>query len=43
MQKNYFNSLGDEHDEHIYTYNDDLMRHFVKQSTKRGRCSALTQ
>ena len=39
----YFNSLRDESDEPIYTYNDDFMRHFVRQSIKRGRCSALNQ
>ena len=39
----YFSSLRDESDEPIYTYNDEFMRHFVRQSIKRGRCSALNQ
>ena len=39
----YFNSLRDESDEPIYTYNDDFMRHFVRQGIKGGRCSALGQ
>ena len=38
-----FSSLRDESDEPIYTYNDEFMRLFVRQSIKRGRCSALTQ
>ena len=38
-----FNRLGDENDEPIYTYNDEFMRHFVRQSIKGGRCSALNQ
>ena len=40
---NYFNSLRDKSDEPIYTYNDEFMRHFVRQSIKGGRCSALNQ
>ena len=39
----YFNSLRDESDDPIYTYNDEYMRHFVRQSIKGGRCSALKQ
>ena len=39
----YFNSLREENDEPIYTYNDEFMRHFVRQSIKGGRCSALNQ
>ena len=39
----YFNSLGAENDEPIYTYNDEFMRQFVRQSIKTGRCSALNQ
>ena len=35
--------MRDESDEPIYTYNDELMRHFVRQSIKGGRCSALNQ
>ena len=38
-----FNCLRDENDEPIYTYNDEIMRHFVRQSIKEGRCSALHQ
>ena len=43
LAKNYFNSLRDENDEPIYTYNDEFMRHFVRKSIKGGRCSALNQ
>ena len=39
----YFISLRDENDEPIYTYNDEFIRHFVRQSVKGGRCSALNQ
>ena len=39
----YFNSLRDENDEPIYTYNDEFMSHFVRQSIKGGRCSASNQ
>ena len=39
----YFNSLRDENDEPIYTYNDEFMRYFVRQSIKGGPCSALNQ
>ena len=43
LANKYFNSLRDESDEPIYTYNDDFMRYFVRQSIKGGRCSALNQ
>ena len=43
LAKIYFNSLRDEHNEPIDTYKDELMRHFVRQSIKGGRCSALNQ
>ena len=43
LANKYFNSLRDESDEQIYTYTDTFMRHFVRQSIKRGRCSALNQ
>ena len=43
LANKYFNSLRDENDEPFYTYTDPFMRHFVKQSIKRGRCSALNQ
>ena len=38
-----FNSLRDENDEPIYTYNDKHIRHFVRQSIKGESCSALNQ
>ena len=38
---NYFNSLRDENDEPIYTYNDEFMRNFARKSIKGGRRSAL--
>ena len=34
LAKKYFNSLRDENDKPIYTYNDELMRHFVRQSKR---------
>ena len=37
------NSLTDENDEPIYTYNDEIMRHFVRQSIKGGRCGSYNQ
>ena len=37
------NSLWDENDEPIHTYNDEFMRCYVRQSIKGGRCSALNQ
>ena len=43
LANKYFNSSRDESDEPIYTYNDEFMRHFVRQSIKEGRCSALNQ
>ena len=43
LANNNFNSSRDESDEPIYTYNDEIMRHFVGQSIKGGRCSALYQ
>ena len=43
LANKYFNSLRDESDEPIYTYNDEFMRHFVRQSIKGGPCSALNQ
>ena len=43
LANKHFNSLRNESDEPIYTYNDELMRHFFRQSIKRGRCSALNQ
>ena len=43
LANKYFNSLRDESDEPIYTYNDEFMRHFVRKSIEGGRCSALNQ
>ena len=43
LANEYFNSLRDESDEPIYTYNDEFMRHFVRKSIKGGPCSALKQ
>ena len=43
LANQYFNSLRDENDESIYTDNAEFMRHFVRQSIKGGRCSALNQ
>ena len=40
LANKYFNSLRDENDEAVYTYNEELMNHFVRQSIKGGRCSA---
>ena len=38
-----FNSLRTEEDESMYTYNDNYMRWFVRQSIKGGRACAFTQ
>ena len=43
LTKKYFDGLRDENDEPIFIYTDPFMRHFVRQSIKRGRCSALNQ
>ena len=43
LANKYFNSLREENDEPIYTYNDEYMRHFVRKIIKEGRCSALNQ
>ena len=32
-----------KNDEPIYTYNDEFMRHFVRQSIKGGGCAGLNQ
>ena len=39
----YFNSLGTEDHEPIYTYNDKYIRLFVRQSIKGGRVCAFNQ
>ena len=38
LANKFFNSLKDESDEPISTYNDEFMRHFARQSIKGGRC-----
>ena len=38
-----FNSLGDESDEPIYTYNVEYTRHFVRNCIKCGRCANYNQ
>ena len=43
LANKYFNSLRDESDEPIYTYNDEFMRHFVRQSIKGCRCESYNQ
>ena len=43
LANKYFNSLRDENDEPIYTYNDEFLRHFETQSIKGGRCETLNQ
>ena len=43
LANKYFNSLGDENDEPIYTYNDEYIRGLVRQSLKRCRCSNFNQ
>ena len=43
LANKFFNSLREENDESIYTYNDEFMRYFVRRSIKTGRCSALNQ
>ena len=43
LASKYFNSLRDENDEPIYTYNDEYMRYFVGKSIKGGRCASYNQ
>ena len=38
-----FKSLRDENYEPIYTYNEEYMRWFARQSIKGSRCSSLNQ
>ena len=38
-----FNSMRDEKDEPMYTYNDKYIKWFVRQSIKGGRVCAFTQ
>ena len=43
LPNKFLNSLIGENDEPLYTYNDEFMAHFIRQSIKGGRCSALNQ
>ena len=43
LANKYFNRSKDESDEPIYTYNNEFMRHFVRQSIKGGRCGSYNQ
>ena len=43
LANKFFNSLRNEINEPIYTYADPIMRHFVRQTIKGRRCSALNQ
>ena len=43
LANKFFNSLGDENDEPIYTYTDPFMRNFVRISIKGERCKACNQ
>ena len=43
LANKYFNSLRDENDEFIYTYNDPLMRNFDSNSIKGRRGIAFIQ
>ena len=43
LGRKYFNSLREEEDEPIFTYNDKYMRRFVRQSIKGGRVCACNQ
>ena len=39
----YFDSMRDENDEPIFTYNDKYIRRFVRQSIKGGRVCSFNQ
>ena len=43
LAKKYNKKLRDKNNEPIYTYNDEFMRHFVRQSLNGGRCAAFNQ
>ena len=43
LPNRFFDSLGDENDEPINTYNEVYMGWFVRQSIKGGRSAALNQ
>ena len=38
-----FNTLANETDEPVYTYNDEYMWYFVRKSIKSGRCTTLNK
>ena len=40
LTNKFFNSLGNEDDDPFYTFNDEFMRHFGRQSIKGGRCGS---
>ena len=37
LANKFFNSLGDENDEPLYTYTDLFVRNFLRKSIKGGR------
>ena len=43
LANTYFDSLGDENDECIYTYTNPFMRNFVRNSIKGRRCDSFIQ
>ena len=43
LAKKCFSSSTDENDEPIYTYNEEYMRFFVRQSFNGGKCGSFTQ
>ena len=43
LANKFVNTLGDENDETVYTYNDDFLSHFVRKSNKCGRCGSFNQ
>ena len=43
LENNFLNSLRDENNEPIYTYNNEYMQYFVRRSRKGGSCATLNQ
>ena len=43
LTKKFFDSLGDENDEPLYTYTDLFMRKLVRNSIRVGKCNAFNQ
>ena len=43
MANKFYNSLRDENGEPTYSYNNEDMRHFVRNTIKGGRCTVLIQ